>query len=358
MKIALISTFPDYKGGVAEYTGKLTQELEKRPEIEIVKIGEGCEADIQINLSSRREIVSAVEQVSGVDVLHYQHTGGIFGKLQGATLPVFEHCRNVVTLHEPDADCPYSLYSVNTRIQSFAQRSLLNKMDAVIVHTRHNRERLEERYGAENISVVPHGLTSKIQEPENQDVKNVLFFGLISGNKNLELVKKVAEQHTDKKFIVAGNGELKVDFSGLNNVEVQNSWIPNQKKHELFQWSDAGLLPYKSQNSASGVLCDAVSYGKPVVATNLPVFRELVEDTGLGVCSGGEGFSDALDSLDKNYQNFTEACKRKSSDWTWCKSASQHLNLYQKDGFLNSLERFGVGGHKEHWAVANGGEGN
>ena len=55
-------------------------------------------------------------------------------------------------------------------------------------------------------------------------------------------------------------------------------YIPEDEVERIFRMSDVVVIPYSTTTGTSGVFHLACGYGKPIVASDLPEIRELVED--------------------------------------------------------------------------------
>ena len=75
-------------------------------------------------------------------------------------------------------------------------------------------------------------------------------------------------------------------------VKTNFSFIPNEEVDGYFQRADIVVLPYR-RIYQSGVLLLAMSYGRAVLASNLPPFAEVVEDGKTGYLFQSED-SDSL----------------------------------------------------------------
>jgi len=130
---------------------------------------------------------------------------------------------------------------------------------------------------------------------KNQEI-SILFFGDIRRNKGvLEFFSLVYDNNIDTKgikFIVAGTfseyseHELQKIIDQPNykiNIQIENRFIEDQKKVQLFTDAHYILLPYLDDFLAqSGVVLDAYQYQKPLIVSSNPSLKYLVthESTG------------------------------------------------------------------------------
>ncbi len=205
----------------------------------------------------------------------------------------------------------YTIHNVFPRhAQNFTpyQKLLFNliyKMcNHLIIHTESGKSEICSIFNIipEKISVIPHGdytffvsgknhtiQTAKKELGIDQDVTTILFFGAIRPNKGLDNVisalSEIKRRVAKVKLMIVGElcEDYKryqdiIDNSGVQKeIYVKLDYIANEDIYKYFSAADIVVLPY-NEVSGSGVLQIAYAFGKPVVATNLDGFREVIED--------------------------------------------------------------------------------
>ncbi len=199
-------------------------------------------------------------------------------------------CKNVLTsIHDSEAD----------HGNRYLLRPFLNFFDYkprwYVTYSHFSKKGLVERGFKEESIIVTHLACNMKAAKERKDSNlaisgKYLFWGRIEPYKGigvlLDAVEKVIDGHKESKLIIAGRGSLEQYKEHLaklkDNVEVYNSWIPNEKVDSFFDEADFVVAPYTAA-SQSGVVTLAFSYGKPVIASNSGALPEQVEDgvTGL-----------------------------------------------------------------------------
>lgn len=171
---------------------------------------------------------------------------------------------------------------------------------------------------SKKIIIIPLGAHLIYQGNDSENFRNentyYLFFGRIDRYKGLETLLQAYSTDQDNKLpalIIAGKGTLsKIEKRLLerlkNNVTHINEYIEEEKMVNLFVNARAIILPY-IETSQSGVLAIAFQLGKPVIASDLPGFKEFVKHRETGLLFKVKD-SDALyqciremSSLDKDY---------------------------------------------------------
>lgn len=152
-----------------------------------------------------------------------------------------------------------------------------------------------------------------------------LFFGRIEPYKGLQYLMPITcavqERLKDFNLVVAGKGQHSAlkDLQNKQGVKVINHYIYEQELHELISQCKAVLLPYDSATQ-SGVVVQAYSYGKPVVAFDVGGLSQYIEHGRTGVLvsyPSTDDFAQAIIEIDNNlphfYQSVSEVFSQKYS---------------------------------------------
>jgi glycosyltransferase involved in cell wall biosynthesis len=177
---------------------------------------------------------------------------------------------------------------------------LYRQADAIICHSDSVRARLGTEFSvpADKISVIPHGpffydlpagnseevLRSFELEPEKL---LVLWQGIIFPYKGIDLLlgawQRVEAKGGDAWLMIAGTGapdqldaiHAQVQNLGLKRVKLHFRFISSEELVALYRAADIVVYPYRAITT-SGALATGLALGKAIVATDLPVFRELL----------------------------------------------------------------------------------
>lgn len=239
-----------------------------------------------------------------VDVVH--DTAGTSSKLSPYLTLALSGKRLISTLHDPvpHSGAPYTM-------GAFLKRVLLSHISTcVIVHGVFNKKLLASRRWARggNVVSIDHGCVKRSVSPvriSRQDEElTILFFGNMRPDKGVSNLKKIfcavysyigsgRESDLGVKFLVAGRSSLGPGYikngwqarvngivgelKQLPCVEVIDRYVSEQEKHELFTGSHIVIMPYDDA-SQSGVLCDAISYGRCIISTKVGAISEVLQD--------------------------------------------------------------------------------
>lgn len=174
---------------------------------------------------------------------------------------------------------------------------LLLKADIVVVTMQKYVDILEQKYGAKNVSLIPHGtFETSTEKPVFSIVKRplqIMTFGKFGTYKKVEFlieaVEKVREQTgLDLEIVIAGTDNP--NASGyLARIKELYKHVPQLRftgyveEHDvpkLFKESAVVVFPYTSTSGSSGVLHQAGSYGKAVIMPDLGDLALLVKEEG------------------------------------------------------------------------------
>ena len=123
-----------------------------------------------------------------------------------------------------------------------------------------------------------------------QNKKTILFFGLIRDYKGLDLlINAFSELDDTYQLIIAGECRNKVDFyenliadSKNKNITFINKFISDNDVNLYFSAADVCILPYRSATQ-SGITGICYHFELPMIATNVGGLAEMIEDNKTGI---------------------------------------------------------------------------
>lgn len=140
------------------------------------------------------------------------------------------------------------------------------------------------------------------------NTNRVLYFGRIDKYKGLDSFYDVVAKMSEVSFDIVGKTvdqsliPLIEKYKSLKNVNVDNTYVSEEKMKWYFYQSDCVVIPYNSA-SQSGVIIDSYKYSRPVVAYETGAIGEQVDigKTGYLVKRGDtENFSRAIYKIINN----------------------------------------------------------
>ena len=106
------------------------------------------------------------------------------------------------------------------------------------------------------------------------------FIGNIRKNKNLSLFISLVESFPNKKFLIAGSGDLgesKHRINNLENLDIINRFLSDEEYKLLIKKSLYVFLPYK-YTTQSAIVIDSFMYGVPVISSKEGLFNEIINN--------------------------------------------------------------------------------
>lgn len=180
--------------------------------------------------------------------------------------------------------------------------NLYHMVDGIICHSDHIRARLGAEFTVPEgkISVIPHGpffydlptvgLEQTLQSFQIEPGKIVfLWQGIIFPYKGIDLLllawQKVEAHSENACLVIAGTGapqlldqiREQVAQLDLKRVKLHFRFISTEELVALYRAADVVVYPYRAITT-SGALATGLALAKTIVASDLPVFRELLTD--------------------------------------------------------------------------------
>jgi glycosyltransferase involved in cell wall biosynthesis len=302
--VAVISTFPPTHCGLATFASALANGMSAvgAREVGIVDVSEG---DIHnrppsvvahLVRGSSKSRLEAARIINGYDFLSLQHEFGIFGGDDGSEiLELLEdvHIPVVVTLHTVPLH--------PSRGQRRVLEQLAKQAHLLVAMTNVARDRFISLYEVDSskVVVIPHGATLlPVSSAPPVEPFTFLTWGLLGPGKGVEwmidAMAMVPELTSRIRYIVAGQTHPKIlanDGDGYRDmlkrrsrllgvesiIEFDDTYRSLDSLLELINSVSCVVLPYDSEDQiTSGVLVDALSARRPVIATAFPHAEELL----------------------------------------------------------------------------------
>ncbi len=179
--------------------------------------------------------------------------------------------------------------------------ALYAEMDALICHSAHIRTRLQDEFGVPEakISVIPHGpffydlpVTGgniAASSPGVPRAPTVLWQGIVFPYKGVDLLlsawRRVEDACESVRLVVLGTGDPALLASlqqqahdlHLRRVTFDFRFCSAEELVAAYRAATVVVYPYRAITT-SGAIATGLALGKGIVASDLPVFRELLTD--------------------------------------------------------------------------------
>ncbi len=164
----------------------------------------------------------------------------------------------------------------------------LSTTDVVLVLSESWRSYILEVAPKANIVVLPNyvEIPKPVMQSKDNTKINLLFLGMVSNRKGVHdlikafatVVKNVPQFHLH----IAGDGDVELAKQyahelGLDSYIEFLGWVGNTEKNKLLNDADIFVLPSYNEGLPVSIL-EAMSFGIPVISTNVGGIPELIED--------------------------------------------------------------------------------
>lgn len=166
----------------------------------------------------------------------------------------------------------------------------INNSDTIICLSREWKEFLLSNFKPKNVYIINNVIETPDSSFKNKNTSSkivFLFLGKIEQDKGvfdlLDIISENRIYFKDKMLLqIGGNGEISkllnyINSNQLNHLVQYIGWITNSQKNQVFQNSDVFILPSYFEVQPVSIL-EAMSYGLPVISTNVGGIPEIVEE--------------------------------------------------------------------------------
>ena len=285
-------------------------------------------------------------------IVHLIHT---YGRISYFLLYFLRKQNVIQTLHEVTAHD-----GASSKIDLKIFSHLIKKNIPVIFHSNTSKSRflsLREKivpsntFNSKLYAMIRFGLfeTYKLFELEEkkeiikssvEKIPVILHFGRILPYKGIDILieaVKIVQKKQPVHLIIAGSGNPYFSFDGLDSYEFINRNLTNLEITQLIKKSIMIVCPYKSA-SQSGIPMTVFVFNKPIIASNVGGFMEVIQDNKNGKLINSflaTDFSETILNVIKDHDlinNIEKNIKNKFDDgeYSWSQIAQNTLEFYKK----------------------------
>jgi glycosyltransferase involved in cell wall biosynthesis len=319
MRVAILSPFYPFRGGIAQFSLSLYQALAEEHTVKAFSFtrlypGWLFPGKTQFVEDGKAAVSAPSERIlDSINPFSYEKTAKAIEKYQPDVLviaywmsffaPAYGHIAHrlrgktrIIALvhnaipHEPKCyDKPLS-------------KLFFSQVDGCMVLSESVKKDLLSLYPRVKCCLQAHPLYNHFGVKQNRtkacealnlhpDKKTLLFFGLIRDYKGLDLLLQAMSLIDDSyQLVIAGEsygdfGKYRkiIDASpAKDRIQVRNEYIADDEVPVLFSVADALVLPYKSATQ-SGVIPVAYHFEVPIIATDVGSLKDTIETAGTGI---------------------------------------------------------------------------
>lgn len=307
LRIALVSdVYYPYVGGIQEHIYHLGLKLKsKGHKVKVITGGSGVDESptglevirlgkvIQIpanksfsKITIVRGVVNKLRRIFEKEKFDIVHVHGIFAPI----LPLYSHLvSNTVTIHTFHAAFESSIgYNFFKRLL----QKMIEKVDGIIAVSNTARDSVAQ-YIPADYTIIPNGVDTQRFNPKCKKIDRfsgkspiILFVGRFEPRKGLKYLflsfNQIIKKIPDAILVVVGKGRLKEYYRGfLSKEAVKNVFFEGKVSMDAlpsyFSTCDVFCSPAYTGESFGIILLEALASGKPVVASDIPGYRNIID---------------------------------------------------------------------------------
>ena len=333
MYLAIVSPYPPLITGIGQYgyhvsrllarsnafsrivvlTGKSNGEAPVAPHIQVEQLWQPGSWNVGAVIPARIKSIRP-------DLVWFNLGASIFGRSPLANLSGFLSVirtqqlgfPTVVTLHElPELSDLHSLQAPGGFFAKYGAHLLTEiatQSDVVCLTIQRYVDWLNSHHANSSGKQIhiPMGAYNPPEMLPESGAAELLFFTTLAPFKGLEVLleafKVLKETYPDLQLTIAGAehirfpgyaNKLKNIYAGLNGVHWLGQ-VAEEDVRALFLRAQIVILPYIASTGASSVLVQSATWGRPVVASNLPEVQSLVRENNFDITLFQNGNASSL----------------------------------------------------------------
>ncbi len=234
--------------------------------------------------------------------------------------------------------------------RQWSEKWLIPKTDALICLTEHQRALYQQQLTRLPMMTLPLGcLKFPEQDAESRRLKrNVAYIGHLHVYKGSELIFDIAQWLKAKNITLScygghdkqvGDLRQRAQQLGLAEVLKFAPFVSPVELHRILEHEvSIGLVPLQDTFYSRYLTCpvkalDFLSHGLPIVASDLPSIREVLQNSGrLCSSSAAKQFAEAIETLLENqadYQSYSQLSYQRSELLQWRLRAEKVLSHFE-----------------------------
>jgi 1,2-diacylglycerol 3-alpha-glucosyltransferase len=366
MRIGFLSTYPPTECGIATYTQYLSSALREGGNEIFVISQYGAEGRNVFpiyqtgSLSFASDVFTTSTRMTP-DLMHIQHEYGLYGTQRGVA--VIDLIIRYRLAGIPVAITLHTVYDSLKREERIILKTVLGECAAVIVHENYQKQTLVDAFKQTiadidtKIHVIEHGVRELPPIPdakkklELEGKKVILLCGYFRPSKGfhkiVNIFPNICRKEEDAALVVAGKTRnIEYDdyrrelFTSLNGspvadkITILRGQFPQHTFDTIIAAADVVVLPYEV-GAQSGMLAQCFAQVVPVVTSDLPAFKLIIDRSGGGVTASSDADyedrvldilrDEALSTkLKNNISNYI------SKEAGWSHTANLHCDVYRE----------------------------
>lgn len=292
INVLLVSPLPPPSGGIARWTEQYINWCEKH-DLSVTLVNTSITGKRASNINKNRNIFDEIRRTRNIlkeirfyitkrdlfDIIHINTSLSTFGilrdliitnKLFRYQIPIIIHYR-----------CNIEDQIKKSRLKKIILEKMVKKAKLNIVLNDQSHLYLSNM--TNKISKIPNFIDSLNSWPEKKIysdlVKNVLFVGHVTQTKGIREILKASVELKDINFILVGPVDKKLKIKTTYENVYFKGEIANSDTKDFYINTDVFLFPTYTEGFSNSIL-EAMSYGLPIITTNVGANMETLEGRG------------------------------------------------------------------------------
>lgn len=241
--------------------------------------------------------------------IHMSYKGSFFRKYLIIKLSKLFKKKTILHLHGSEFELFYA--NSNKFIKKMIKNTLENVDDVIVLGEKWN-EIVRKIAPKSNISVFNNAVNVPEYKVEwNNGNFNIVFLGVLIKRKGIyDLIEAInilnksgIVKERCMKFIIGGVGQEENNIKNkireyeLNNCVEMVGWVSGEEKEKLLRKANLFVLPSYNEGLPMAIL-EAMSYGIPVVSTDVGSISEVVHNHETGILIKPEKYNDIVRAIE------------------------------------------------------------
>jgi len=228
--------------------------------------------------------------------------------------------------------------------------SYCNLADRIVVNSEFMRDSVVTWYGLDRkkVVVIPNGVDLKMYTENNNKIRlegdpSIVYIGHLSRLKGIDILIQAIAELTNEfpgiKLHLIGNGNDQFYMrlakeKGVENNVIFHGWLKHSLTPDYYKSSDICIFPSRHEGFGIVVL-EAMASGIPVIASDIPSFREIISNGINGLLFKSEDANALAMQLTTLYKDsylkgvLTQNALEKVTSYSWEKVAEKYISMYK-----------------------------
>ena len=278
---------------------------------------------------SRHTIIVSKKPISNADVYHYHRI----------------NLENIESLYYPClCTVHHDLYDIDKTLSLELFIDKYIKMNSIVC-LNSNQKQILEKYGCKNIKIIPHGYDQNIFVPNHKCSKNKISILVISrrygrGVKGEAYLRELLQYLDNSRisFTLVGEDRTK-DYNYFSKFGFEcnvHEKLPYKSFGSLYNSHDFLLVTSTFEGGPANIP-EAIATGTPILATNVGMIPDILEDFNNGIVLSGNAYLDSIKlnsffSDENKIRTLQDNCFKQNNinrAITWSKNIELYDDLYE-----------------------------